>query len=83
MKTFEEAVTAVMARKIDSADAETPADLTENCERYVDIHREVQRHHITAILIEGMLTSFDISLEALMTLAFSHGVVVGMEMEKP
>lgn len=90
MKTFEEACAAVMCRQVqnlpeDKAD-EAAKEMSENMARYHSTMDEVKRSPQAIMFAAALLELGDANgfrPENLFLIAFSHGVMVGMEMEKP
>ena len=84
MKTYEEAVALVMARKVKDIN-EMPTDIIEASERYQSLHEEIQSSFQAKMLAATLLAlGEDQKVEPirLLCIAFSHGVAVGVEMEK-
>jgi hypothetical protein len=83
MMSFEEAVAAVMLRQV-REDEECP-DMDERAARYRDMHSQIQ-NSFEAYMISIQLMEVGIEtkwpLQKLICVAFSHGVMIGVEMEK-
>ena len=87
MKTFDEAVDKVLARKLPAGVSEEPSDMTDACSRYEAMHMEIRAHPVVNHwCANGLLDQFaglkSVPLMSLLRIAFSHGVMVGIEMEK-
>ena len=97
MKTFKEALEATMFREtvwpVDAGEPIVPghplydkleAELADKQNGYSEILEEIQNHPETMKMIDAMKQLFEAeaSVAELMICAFSHGVMVGMEMEK-
>jgi len=83
MKTFEEAVSAVLCREVTAQD--DGSDIEDASAKYHDTLREIQTHPTTAIVVQGFLQEIElrgIPFHIMMGVIFSHGVMVGMEMER-
>jgi hypothetical protein len=88
MKTFSEAVEFTMMRKGpppgETEDARAIFDqIALGQESYAAIHEEIQQsEEATAFAVGLMESAEDMETEDLIRIAFSHGVMVGIEMEK-
>ncbi len=98
LKTFEEALGDTMFREcktpVGEGEAVLPghplyeqmeAELANTQGRYSNLLDEIQNHPETAEMIRGMAKIFDLletTVHEMMIVAFSHGVMVGIEMEK-
>ena len=88
MKTFDEAVRLIVTlERGDSVKVPTHEDPA----KYDSMHEEIQNHPDVSIFCTGLLEysierlvkdSVIVTPLGLLAIAFSHGVVVGMEMEK-
>jgi hypothetical protein len=82
MKTFSEAVADVLIKK-----NPTKADefqLQEAKERYDALHEEIQNSDDTEMAVIGFMAYIsEIPIPTLLAIAFSHGVMVGVEMAEP
>lgn len=84
MKTFEEALAATFMRQVKNNEP-PPKDLRDQAERYSDLHKQIQEAPEMVIIISGFLGMAEetgVSIEGIIACAFSHGVMVGIEMEK-
>jgi hypothetical protein len=95
MKTFLEALNATMFRAVpdvpdglilpgDSEYERVDREVSGIQDKYSDTLQEIQTDPETLRMINAMVDIFedDASLEEMMAVAFSHGVMVGIEMEK-
>ena len=85
MKSFEEACEAVLIRKVEKVGDGVPEDMNEAHAKFEEMHKQIQ-NSTEANMLAAFLVSFgvqnDIPLIALLCVAFSHGVSVGVLMEK-
>lgn len=84
MKTFEEALAATFIRQVNKNEP-PPKDLRDQAERYADLHKQIQQAPEMVVIISGFLgmaQETGCSVELMIACAFSHGVMVGIEMEK-
>jgi hypothetical protein len=90
MKNFEEAVDHILLKRVregdkivaDETDLQTYRDAVD---RYQSLHEEIQRHELTATFVHKLIQiayEQDLSDSLLLAVAFSHGVMVGQEMNK-
>jgi len=90
MKTFSEAVEATMMRRKVAGSAENAQVMEEiraSMEPYHCLHAEIQGSQEAAAFAAGLIETSPDELDGddlliLLVVAFSHGVMVGIEMEK-
>lgn len=86
MKTFSEACLATFMRKHEPG-CETIAEAVEkiDSERWEQLHEEIQNSTEVGLLTRTlwqMQNEMELPMEAVVAMAFSHGVVVGIAMEQ-
>lgn len=85
MKSFDEACAATFLRRMKPGeDPQSAADDIDS-DRWISLHHEVQNSqqvHIFSSYLCTCCVQQGIPLQAVIALAFSHGVMVGIEMEK-
>ncbi len=87
MRTFAEACEAtIMQRfKLGQIPKQAPDELQEAADRFASMHQEIQGSEEAAVLamfLMDMGATMGYPMQALLAVAFSHGVVVGMMMER-
>jgi hypothetical protein len=90
MKTFAEAVDHILLKRVREGDkiVASVADLEkyrDAVDRYQSLHEEIQRHELTATFVHKLIQiadEQDLSDSLLLAVAFSHGVMVGCEMNR-
>lgn len=90
MKTFSEAVEATMMRRKvagSPGDDQVVDEIRASMEPYESLHAEIQNSPEAAAFATGLLDTSPDELDGddlfiLLLVAFSHGVMVGIEMEK-
>lgn len=85
MKTFSEACHAILIRKQKTPDEPVPQDMLEQVERWQQIRREIEESEEADLAVMGLMqlaAHLDLPVEKALKIAFSHGVTVGMVMER-
>ncbi len=86
MKTFDEACERILVRRITAGQMdEVPPDMADASDKFKSLHEEVQVHSHTLTFVSILLRiaeENDVSMEAILSVAFSHGIAVGIEMER-
>lgn len=96
MKTFDEACEIILhkVKPEEIEDMSVPENMKIAEDKYKSVHDEIQTHFKTNIIVDGIANMFIPSeicilsvssvecIKQALIVAFSHGLVIGMEMEK-
>ena len=85
MLIFSEACSRVMMRRVESEDPGLVADMEEAAEKFREMHTEIQNSFEAEVLARFLLEAGQENgwpLIAVICIALSHGVMLGIEMEK-
>lgn len=84
MKTFDEACHKILIRCVDDED-ESTEDMDDASEKFLDLHKEIQVNENTVMFVAFLMTvgeQHNMPMSLLLAVALSHGVAVGIEMER-